>query len=148
MKRILNPKLDSKQETVLIDTTSNEETEVSKMDSKSKKKLVSKPSSSQPAKVKGLSQSIKELRQPKSELSAIIFEIKNKLLEQQQKEKSKVAPIENQEWEEEDELILREAGILKDPSIPADFIDLLIKDANIPEIPSFEQESMTEGQLT
>ena len=26
MKRILNPKLDSKQETVLIDTTSNEET--------------------------------------------------------------------------------------------------------------------------
>jgi len=113
------------------------------MDSKSKGKSVAKPFSSQPAKVKGLSQYVKELRQPKSELSAIILEIKNKLLKQQQEEKAKVSPVENQEWEEEDELILREAGILKDPSIPADFIDLLIKDANIPEITSFEQESMT-----
>jgi len=65
----------------LIDTSSNEETEIGKMDSKSKGKSVAKPSSSQPAKVKG-SQSVKELGQPKSELSAIIFEIKNKLLEQ------------------------------------------------------------------
>ena len=70
------------------------------MDSKRKGKLVAKPSSYQPAKVKGLSQSETELRQPKSELSAIIFEIKNKLLEQQQEEKAKVAPVENQEWEE------------------------------------------------
>ena len=113
------------------------------MDSKNKEKSVPKPSSSHHAKVKGLSQSVKELRQPKSELSTIILEIKNKLLKQQQEEKAKVSPVENQEWEEEDELILTEAGILKDPSIPADFIDLLIKDANIPEIPSFEQESMT-----
>ena len=36
MKRILNPKLDSKQKTVLIDTTSSEETEVGKIDSKKK----------------------------------------------------------------------------------------------------------------
>ena len=143
MKRLLNPKLNSKQDTVLIDTSSNEETEIGKMDSKSKGKSVAKPSSSQPAKVKG-SQSVKELRQPKSELSAIILEIKNKLLKQQQEEKAKVSPFENQEWEEEDELILREAGILKEPSIPTDFTDLLIKDANIHEIPSFhiDKESL------
>ena len=82
-------------------------------------------------------------------MSAIILEIKNKLLKQQQEEKSKVSPVENQEWEEEDELILREAGILKDPSIPADSTELLNKDADIfmrfdtPEMPSYEQEIMT-----
>ena len=81
MKRLLNPKLNSKQETILIDTSSTEETEIGKMDSKSKGKSVAKSSSSQPAKVKG-SQSVKELGQPKSELSAIIIEIKNKLLKQ------------------------------------------------------------------
>ena len=119
------------------------------MNSKNKGKSVAKPSSSQPAKVKGLSQSVKELRHPKSELSTIILEIKNKLLKQQQEEKAKVCPVENQEWEEEDELILREAGILKDPSVPADFTDLLNKDADIfmrfdtPEMTSYEQEIMT-----
>ena len=60
MKKILNPKLDSKQGTVLIDTTSSEETEVGKIDSKNKGKSVVKPSSPQPAELKGLSQSAKE----------------------------------------------------------------------------------------
>ena len=64
-------------------------------------------------------------------------------MKQHQEEKAKVSPVENQEWEEEDELILREAGILKDPSIPTDFAYLSIKESNIPEIPSFEQECMT-----
>ena len=76
MKRLLNPKLNSQQETILTDTSSNEETEIGKMDCRSKGKSVAKPSSSQPAKVKGLSQSVKELRHPKSKLSAIILEIK------------------------------------------------------------------------
>ena len=116
------------------------------MDSKSKGKSVAKPYSSQPAKVKG-SQSVKELGQPKSELSALILEIKNKLLKQQQEQKAKISPVENQEWEEEDELILREAGILKEPSIPTHFTDLLIKNANIPKIPSFhlDKESLQES---
>ena len=145
MKRLLNPKLNSKQETVLIDTSSNEEAEIGKKDNKSKGKSAARPSSSsQPAKVKG-SKSVKELRQPKSELSAIILEIKNKLLKQQQEEKAKICPVENQEWEEEDELILREAGILKEPSIPTDFSDLLIKDAKILEIPSFDKENLQES---
>ena len=52
-EEVLNPKLNSKQGTVLIDTSSNEETKIGKMDSKSKGKSVAKPSSSQPAKVKG-----------------------------------------------------------------------------------------------
>ena len=82
MKRLLNPKLNSEQETVLIDTSSNEEAEIGKHESKSKGKSASKPSSSsQPAKIKG-SQSVKEFEQPKSELSEIVLEIKNKLLRQ------------------------------------------------------------------
>ena len=145
MKKLLNPKLNSKQETVLNDTSSNEEPEIGKMNIKSKGKIVAKASSYHPAKVKGLSQFVKELRQPEFELFTIFLEIRNELIKQQQKEKAEIPPVEDQEWEDEDELILRQAGILKDPNIP----DLLNKEADIfnrydiPEIPSSEQESMT-----
>ena len=107
MKKILNPKLDSKQKTVLIDTTSSEETEVGKIDSKNKGKSVVRPSSPQPAVLERLSQYTKETSQPASKLSEIIFEIKDKLSKQQQEEKAKRCPVENYEWEEEDEAILR-----------------------------------------
>ena len=145
MKKILNPKLDSKQKTVLIDTTSSEETEVGKIDSKNKGKSVVKPSSPQPAVLKRLSQSAKETSQPASKLSEIIFEIKDKLLKQQQEEKAKRCPVENYEWEEEDEAILRQAGIIKEPNIPTDFSDFLMQDVNILEIPSFDEENLQES---
>ena len=92
-----------------------------------------------PAEIKSSSKSLEDSSKPASKLSAIIIETKDKLLKQQQEEKAKICPGENQEWEEEDELILREAGIIKEPSIPTDFSDFLIKDANIPEIPSFDK---------
>ena len=57
MKKILNPKLDSKQKTVVIDTTSSEEAEVGK-------KSVVRPSSPQPAVLEKLSHSAKETSQP------------------------------------------------------------------------------------
>ena len=47
-------------------------------------------------------------------MSEIVLEIKNKLLEQQQDEKTRMYPVESQHWEDEDEQILREAGILED----------------------------------
>ena len=50
-----------------------------------------------------------------------------------------------QEWEEEDEAILRQAGIIKEPSIPTDFSDFLMQDANILEIPSFDEENLQES---
>jgi len=53
------------------------------MNIKSKGKIVAKVSSSHPAKLKGSSQSVKELRQPESELFAIFLEIRNELLKQQ-----------------------------------------------------------------
>ena len=145
MKKILNPKLDSKQKTVVIDTTSSEEAEVGQIDIKNKGKSVVRPSSPQPAELKRLSQSAKETSQPASKLSEIIFEIKDKLLKQQQEEKAKICPVENYEWEEEDEAILRQAGILKEPSIPTDFLDFLMQDVNILEIPSFDEENLQES---
>ena len=145
MKRLLNPKLNAKQGTVLIDTSSNEEAEIGKKNSKGKGKSIAKPSSSsQPAKMKG-SQSVKEFEQPKSKLSEIIFEIKDKLLKQQQEEKAKACPVENQEWEEEDEAILRQAGIIKEPIIPIDFSYFLMQDANVLENPSFDEENLQES---
>ena len=66
-------------------------------------------------------------------------------IKQKQAEESHV---EDLEWE--DELILKEAGILEDPNIPDISTDLLNKDADmfkkfdIPWRPSYEQEIMTE----
>ena len=117
MKRLLNPKLNSKQETVSNDTSSNEEPKIGKINIKIKRKT----------------------GQPESELFTIFLEIRNELIKQQQKEKAEIPPVEDQEWEDEDEFILRKAGILKDPNIP----DLLNKGTNLPEIPNFEQEIMT-----
>ena len=74
-------------------------------------------------------------------MSEIVLEIKNELLRQQQKEKFKLCPVESQEWEEEDEQILREAGILEDPGVSVDYIDLLMKEEIIPEIPSSDKEN-------
>ena len=53
-----------------------------------KKTAAAKISPSHPTKVKGLSQSVKELIQPQPQWSAIFLEIRNELLEQQQAEKS------------------------------------------------------------
>ena len=120
------------------------------MNIKIKGKMVAKVSSSHPAKVKGSSQSVKELSQPEPKLSAIFLEIRNELLKQQQEERAEVPHVEDQEWEDEDELILREAGILEDPKIPNISTDLLNKYADmfkmfdIPWMPSYEQEIMTE----
>ena len=96
MKKILNPKLNLGQEAVVIDSSSNEEAEIDKQGSKSKRKSMAKSSlSSQPEKTK-IPQSVGEFEQPRSKLSEIVLEIKNKLLEQQQYEKARMCPIESQ----------------------------------------------------
>ena len=117
MKKLLNPKLVSKQETILTDSSSSEGPKVDKINITGNRKSI----------------------QSESELFTIFFEIRNELIKQQQKEKAEIPPVEVQKWEDEDEFILREANILKDPDIP----DLLNKDVDILDISSFEQEIMT-----
>ena len=136
MKKLLNPKLNFRQEAVVIDSSSNEEAEIVKQGSKSKGNSIAKPSSS--------SQSSKETSQPASKLSEIIVEIKDRLIKQQEEEKAKACTLENQEWDEEDEAILRQAGIIEESIIPIDFSDFLMQDANVLENPSFDDESLEE----
>ena len=113
-----------------------------------KKTVAAKNSPSHPTKVKGSSNSVKELSQPEPQLSSIFLEIRNELLEQQQAKKAEEPHVEDLEWE--DELILKEAGILEDPNISDISTNLLNKDADIfkkfdiPWRPSYEQEIMTE----
>ena len=56
-----------------------------------------------------------------------------------------MCPVESQEWEDEDEQILKEAGILEDPGVTADYTDLLMKDEIIPEIPISYKEGLHEN---
>ena len=79
------------------------------------------PSSPRPAVLEKLSQSAKETSQPVSKLSEIIVEIKDRLIKQQEEEKAKACTLENQEWDEEDEAILRQAGIIEESIVSVDF---------------------------
>ena len=83
-KKLMNPKLNIQEVTVLDDASSNEESEIGKMNIKRKEKAVAKASSSLPVKTTRSSQSVKELGQPEPKLSTMFFEIKNELLEKQQ----------------------------------------------------------------
>ena len=82
MKKLLNPKLNARQEAVVIDSSSNEEAEIVKQGTKSKRKSMVKSSSSSQSEKTKISQSEREFEQPRSKLSEIVLEIKNKLLEQ------------------------------------------------------------------
>ena len=65
-------------------------------------------------------------------------------MKQQEEEKAKSCPLENQEWEEEDEAILKQAGIIEECIVHVDFSDLLMRDENVLENPSFDDESLQE----
>ena len=84
MKKLLNPRLNTQKVTVLDDISSDEEPEIDEMSIRREKTAAAKTSSSHPTKLKGSSQSVKELvkelSQPEPKLSAIFLEIRNKLL--------------------------------------------------------------------
>ena len=100
MKNLLNPRLNTNEVTVLDDVSMDDKPELDKVSRKVKKQTAVKAPYVHPAEVKSSSKSLKDSSKPTSKLSAIIFEIKDKLLKQQQEEKAKICPVENQEWEE------------------------------------------------
>ena len=107
--------------------------------SKSKRKAFVKPvSSSQPAGTEK-SQLAKESCQPAPKLSEIIFEIRDKIIKQQEEAKAKTYALEKQEWDEEDEAILKQAGIIEESVVQVDFSDLLMQEPNVLENPSDEE---------
>ena len=145
MKKLLNPKLNFTQEAVVIDSSSSEEAKIVKQGTKSKEKLMAKPSSSssQPTETKR-SQLVREIKQPRSEMLEIIAEIKDRLIEQQEGEKVRACNFENQEWDEEDISILKQAGIIEESIVHVYLSDLLMQDENVMEKPSFDDENLQE----
>ena len=100
MKKLLNPKLESKHEAVVISSSSSEKTEMVEKSSKGKGKRTVKPSSSsQPAETKR-SQLVGEIEQPRSELFEIIAEIKDRLTKQQEEDKAKADTLKDHELDE------------------------------------------------
>ena len=144
MKKLLNPKLNTNEVTVLDDVSPDENPEIKKASRKGKKPAAVKYPYVHPAELKSSSRSLEYSSKPASKLSAIILEIKDKLLKQQQEEKEKACPLENQEWDEEDEAILRKAGIIEESILHVDFSYFLMQDANVLENPSFDDESLQE----
>ena len=147
MKKLLNPRLNTKEVTVLDDISSDEKPEIDKMSIKRKRRAVAKTSSFHPAKAKGSSQSVEDSNITEPKLSAIFLELRNELLEQQQEEKAEVPYVEDQKLK--DEVIPKEADILEDPNIPDISANLLQEDEdifrklNIPWMPSDAQETIT-----
>ena len=74
-----------------------------------------------------------------------MLEIRNKLSKQQQDEEARICPLEDHEWDEEDQAILKQAGILEESIVHVDFSDLLMQDENISEIPNFDEEEVQES---
>ena len=99
MKKLLNPKLESKQEAVVISSSSSEKTEMVEKSSKGKGKRTVKPSSSsKPVETKS-----------RSELVEIIAEIKDRLTKQQEEDTAKEDAFGDHKLDEEDQDILRQA---------------------------------------
>ena len=75
-------------------------------------------------------------------MSEIIAEIKDRLIKQQEEKKAKSCTLENEELDEEDISILKQAGIIEESIVHVDFSDLLMQDDNISEIPNFDEEDV------
>ena len=83
MKKLLNPRLYTNEVTVLDDVSPDKNPEIKKASRKGKELAVVKAPYVHPAEVKSSSKSLEDSSKPTSKLSAIILEIKDKLLKQQ-----------------------------------------------------------------
>jgi len=141
MKKLLNPKLDSKQGAVLISSSSSERVESFQHDSKSQKRTSVEPfSSSKPASTEK-AQLVNEAGQPVLSLSEIIAEIRDKTIKQKEEEEAYLLDFAKQGWNEEDEAILKQAGIIEEAVVQVDYSDILMQEPNVPDSPT-EEESL------
>ena len=146
LKKLLNPKLNTKEVTVLDDISPDEEPEIDKMSIKRKKKAVAKTSSFHPAKAKRSLQSVEDSNITQTKLSTVFLELRAELLKQQQEEETEVLYVEGQSLK--DEATPKETYTQENPSIPDISTDLLDEDADIfkklkiPWMPSDAQETI------
>ena len=81
MKKLLNPRLNTNEVTILDDLSSDEKPEVDKVSRKGKKQTVSKASSLHLAREKRSSLSVRDSSQPEPKLSEIYLELRNDLFQ-------------------------------------------------------------------
>ena len=53
--------------------------------------------------------------------------------------------MEKQEWDEEDEAILKQAGIIEEAVVQVDYSDILMQEPNVLENPS--EEEILQGRI-
>ena len=87
MKKLLNPKLNTNQVTVLDDVSPDEKLEVKKVSRKEKKPAVAKASYMHPAEIKSSSKSLEDSSKPTFKMSEMFLEIRSDLLKQPQLKK-------------------------------------------------------------
>ena len=122
MKKLLNPRLNSKEVTVLDDDSSDEKPKI-------EKEAVLKSSDSDHTKGKNPLKSTKEISLTDTKLSTVFMELRGELLEEEQQKETEVSYSKDQLLIDED--ITEEADTQENPSIPDISTDLLEEDANI-----------------
>ena len=83
MKKLLNPKLNTEEVTVLDTSSSDEKPKINKGNSKEKKEAVLKSSVSHLSKGKKLLKIVEESTLPETKLSAVFLELRGEMLKEQ-----------------------------------------------------------------
>ena len=128
MKKLLNPRLNTNEVTVLDDVSPDEKPEVKKVSRKEKKPAATKASYVHPAEVKSSSKSLEDSSKPAFKLSEMFFEIRRDLLKQPQLKKE--APSVEVTGEENPSIVdtptdplIDDADIFKRLDIPSRLTD-------------------------
>ena len=140
MKKLLNPKLNIEEVTVLDNSSSDEKLEIGKGNSKGKKEAAPGGSASHPAKGKSPSKTDEESSLPETKLFAVFLELRGEMLKEQQKEDIDVSYFENKLLM--DEIAPSETYNQENPSvhdIPTELLpedEEIFRKLNIPWLPS------------
>ena len=122
MKKLLNPRINTKEVTVINDDSSDEKPKI-------KKEAVLKTPVSHHAKGKNPSKAAEEVSLTETKLSIVFLELRNEMIKEEQQKEAEVSYSKDQLLIDED--IPKEADTQENPSIPDISTDLLEEDADI-----------------
>ena len=149
MKKLLNPKLNTEEVTVLDNSSSDEKLDIGKVRNKGKKEATPGGSTSHPTKGKRPLKIDEESSLTETKLYAVFLEIRGKLLKEQQKDETEMSYSGNKLLM--DENTPNETDNQENPSVHGVSTELLPKDEdifrklNIPWLPS-ELQNTTGGK--
>ena len=149
MKKLLNPRINTKEITVLDDDSSDEKPKIDKGKSKGKKEAVIKISVSHHTKGKRPLNTVEESSLTETKISAVFLELRGEMLKEQQGNETEVSYSEDKLLI--DEIVPTETINQENPSVHGVSSDLLQEDEdifrrmNIPWLPS-ELQNTTAGK--